>query len=188
MAVTIQRSPLGRNLMCLFLGVGLLFGAGRMMAVPLLLPEDSRSTPRKTHSPQMTFGPRAEDTQVVVDLSDRVVYVRREGKQLASYRVAIGQAGWETPIGNFRIRQMMQNPTWQHPLTDEIFPPGLQNPLGTRWIGFASDEHMHIGFHGTRQESLIGQAVSHGCIRMTNRDVQQLYEQVSIGTQVSVRR
>jgi L,D-transpeptidase ErfK/SrfK len=173
--------------MVLFLGVGILFGLGRLNATPLLPSIEPNASTQVVPTPESAFGPRAADTQVVVDLSDRVVYVRRDGKLTASYRVAIGQAGWETPAGNFHIRQMIQNPTWQHPLTDEVFPPGAENPLGSRWIGFASDGHMHIGFHGTRQESLLGQAVSHGCIRMTNRDVQRLYDQVSIGTVVTVR-
>jgi lipoprotein-anchoring transpeptidase ErfK/SrfK len=82
---------------------------------------------------------------------------------------------------------MVKNPIWQHPITDEIFPPGAVNPLGARWIGFAADEHMKLGFHGTTGESSIGQAVSHGCLRMKNRDVTALFSQVSLGTVVTVR-
>jgi L,D-transpeptidase ErfK/SrfK len=122
-----------------------------------------------------------------VDLSDRVVYVHRNDKLTASYRLAIGQPHWETPSGTFRVRQMVKNPTWQHPLTDEVFPPGDANPLGDRWVGFAADEQMKLGFHGTKDEHLIGKAVSHGCLRMRNRDVRSLFDQVSIGTEVTVR-
>lgn len=132
------------------------------------------------------WGDRAEDTRLVVDLSDRVVYLYRDEKLKLSYRVAVGQPGWETPVGTFRIRQMVQNPVWKHPITDEIYPPGGANPLGARWIGFAADEHMKLGFHGSG-ESSIGQAVSHGCLRMKNSDVKVLFSQVSLGTVVMVR-
>ena len=143
--------------------------------------------PQSVPVAEPVWGDRAEDTNLTVDLSDRTVYLYRNQKLMASYRIAVGQPGWETPVGSFRIRQMVKNPTWQHPITDEIFPPGDVNPLGVRWIGFAADEHMKLGFHGTTGESSIGQAVSHGCLRMKNRDVTALFSQVSIGTEVTVR-
>lgn len=101
--------------------------------------------------------------------------------------MAIGKKGWETPTGNYQVIQMIQNPSWQHPWTDEIVPAGLNNPLGERWIGFWTDGKNYIGFHGTPTESLIGQAVSHGCVRMRNRDIKALFEQVKMGTPVIVQ-
>ena len=145
------------------------------------------AAPKSVAVAEPVWGDRAEDTSLTVDLSDRTVYLYRDRKLMASYRVAVGQPGWETPVGSFRIRQMVKNPVWQHPITDEIFPPGDVNPLGARWIGFAADEHMKLGFHGTTGESSIGQAVSHGCLRMKNRDVTALFSQVSLGTVVTVR-
>jgi L,D-transpeptidase ErfK/SrfK len=132
-------------------------------------------------------GPHAKDTQVVVDLSQRQVVVYRHHKLLAKYPVAVGQAGWETPIGAFKIMEMRRDPSWQHPITKEVIPPGEDNPLGERWIGFMAGEQMNIGFHGTANESLIGQAVSHGCLRMRNRDVRALFDQVSMGTAIEVK-
>lgn len=143
--------------------------------------------PKSVPVAEPVWGDRANDTSVTVDLSDRTVYLYRDQKLMASYRVAVGQPGWETPVGSFRIRQMVKNPVWQHPITDQIFPPGAVNPLGVRWIGFAADEHMKLGFHGTTGENAIGQAVSHGCLRMKNRDVTALFSQVSLGTVVTVR-
>ncbi|WP_448572469.1 L,D-transpeptidase, partial [Trichothermofontia sp.] len=67
-----------------------------------------------------------------------------------------------------------------------VIPPGPDNPLGPRWIGFWTDGKNFIGFHGTPNESLIGQAVSHGCVRMRNQDIQALYAQVEMGTPVVV--
>ena len=186
--MSVQRSTpsVKLPLMFMFMGVALcVLATGR----------NAQSTKPKLTPPQTTWakpielpwGDRAHDTRLTVDLSDRVVYVYRDEKLTASYRIAIGQPHWETPSGTFRIRQMVKNPTWKHPLTDEIFPPGDANPLGDRWVGFAADEQMKLGFHGTKDEHLIGQAVSHGCLRMKNRDVRSLFEQVSIGTEVTVR-
>jgi lipoprotein-anchoring transpeptidase ErfK/SrfK len=82
---------------------------------------------------------------------------------------------------------MQQNPVWQHPFTGEIILEGPNNPLGVRWIGFWTDGRNYIGFHGTPAEELVGQAVSHGCVRMRNQDIVALYEQVKIGTPITVK-
>ncbi|MGB0562234.1 MAG: L,D-transpeptidase [Spirulinaceae cyanobacterium] len=133
-----------------------------------------------------TFLPRFEQ-QLILDLSDRRVYLYVNDEQVASYPVAVGRDGWETPTGEFEVFQRVANPVWQHPFTQEIVPPGPENPLGARWLGFWSDGTNAIGFHGTPDENLIGQAVSHGCVRMRNADIEQLFEQVEVGTPVTVR-
>ncbi|MCL6435893.1 MAG: L,D-transpeptidase [Leptolyngbyaceae cyanobacterium HOT.MB2.61] len=127
------------------------------------------------------------ETNLVVDLSDRRVYLYQGKKLKTSYPLAVGQEGWETPTGSFEVIEMQKDPKWLHPITKEVVLPGPNNPLGKRWIGFWSDGKTHLGFHGTNQEDLIGQAVSHGCLRMRNKDVIALYNQVSEGTPVKVR-
>lgn len=126
------------------------------------------------------------NTRLVIKLSDRRVYLYRSEQLQASYPIAVGKAGWETPKGNFKVIQMQRNPAWQHPWNGTIIPSGPNNPLGARWIGFWTDGKNFIGFHGTPNENLIGQAVSHGCIRMRNKDVLALYAQVNVGTPVTV--
>jgi lipoprotein-anchoring transpeptidase ErfK/SrfK len=126
-------------------------------------------------------------THLVIKLSDRRVYVFQHRKLKASYPVAIGKAGWETPIGNYKVMDMEPNPVWEHPWTGEIILDGPKNPLGARWIGFWTDGTNSIGFHGTPAEQLVGQAVSHGCVRMRNKDVIALYAQVKMGTPVTVK-
>ncbi len=125
--------------------------------------------------------------QVVVDLSDRRAYVYRSEVVIASYPIAVGKKGWETPTGNFRVMYMQHDPIWRHPITDQIFAAGPDSPLGERWIGFWSDGHNEIGFHGTPDTEAMGTAISHGCLRMRNPDVRLLYEQVGVGTPVVVR-
>jgi L,D-transpeptidase ErfK/SrfK len=126
--------------------------------------------------------------RLVVDLGDRRVYFYDGKKLTASYPVSIGQAGWETPTGSFKITRMDEHPIWQQPITGAIVPPGGQNPLGDRWIGFWTDGSSYIGFHGTPNETQVGLAVSHGCLRMRNSDIRQLYDRVTIGMPVKVQK
>jgi len=130
----------------------------------------------------------ANNSRLVVDLSDRRSYVYQNERLSASYPVAIGKEGWQTPTGSFKVLQMRKNPVWRHPLTGEVVRKSVNNPLGSRWIGFWSDGRSQIGFHGTNDKQLVGQAVSHGCLRMENQDVEKIYEHVAIGTPVIVRQ
>ncbi|WP_009632488.1 L,D-transpeptidase [Synechocystis sp. PCC 7509] len=127
-----------------------------------------------------------QTTNLVLKLSDRRVYLYRGDKLATSYPVAIGKAGWETPVGSYKVMEMQRDPVWEHPWTGKLVPPGAKNPLGARWIGFWTDGKNFIGFHGTPQEKLVGQAVSHGCVRMRNQDILALYAQVDVGTPVTV--
>jgi L,D-transpeptidase ErfK/SrfK len=129
----------------------------------------------------------ARTVRLVIDLSDREVSVYKQDKLHATYPVAVGQAGWETPTGTFQVTDMEPRPNWQHPITQQVVPPGPDNPLGSRWIGFWADDNSQIGFHGTNQEDGIGQAISHGCVRMLNRDIEAMFAQVAVGTTVVVK-
>lgn len=128
----------------------------------------------------------AVEIRLVIKLGERRVYVYRGDRIQKSFPIAIGRRGWETPTGNFKVLHMERDPAWEHPLNGQVIPPGPNNPLGARWIGFWTDGRNYIGFHGTPNEQLVGQAVSHGCIRMRNRDVAALYEMVKVGTPVTV--
>ncbi len=125
-------------------------------------------------------------TRLVLRLGQRRVFVYRNDQQVASYPVAIGKPGWETPTGEFQVIQMVENPIWQNPWTGEVRPPGPDSALGLRWIGFWTDGKDSIGFHGTPSLNSIGQAASHGCVRMRNEDVVALFNQIEMGTVVVV--
>ena len=73
------------------------------------------------------------------------------------------------------------NPTWYH--AGKVVPPGKNNPVGSRWIGLSEKGY---GIHGTNAPGSIGRNVSHGCIRMRNRDVEQLFELVKVGDVVEL--
>ena len=124
--------------------------------------------------------------RVILRLGERRVYVYEGEEEIASYPVAVGKPGWETPTGNFKVIQLVENPQWQNPWTGEIMPAGVNTALGLRWIGFWTDGKDTIGFHGTPTIESIGYAASHGCVRMYNEDVVKLFKKVQVGTQVVV--
>ena len=157
-------------ILCLCLGIGEFF-----LNTPIS-PVNSLPTTTVTRT----------ETRLLLNLKKRRVFVYQGQKMIASYPVAIGRRGWETPTGQFRVIQMVREPVWEHPFTGQLVPSGKNNPLGARWIGFWTDGANFIGFHGTPQENLIGRAVSHGCVRMRDRDIKALFERVQIGTSVIV--
>jgi len=128
----------------------------------------------------------AENVRVEIDLGQRRLVVYRDRTPLQTFPIAVGKATWETPTGQFAVLDMRINPVWQHPITGEQVPPGPDNPLGTRWIGFSIEGRYHLGIHGTNEDQLIGAAASHGCVRMLNADIQTLYSLTKIGTPVTV--
>jgi hypothetical protein len=119
-------------------------------------------------------------------LGERQVYVYQGDQIVASYAVAIGRSNTPTPLGEYAVFQMIENPVWQNPWTGEVGEPGADSALGLRWIGFVTVAGGVIGFHGTPTLNSIGRAASHGCVRMRNEDVVQLFDQVEINTPVIV--
>ena len=124
--------------------------------------------------------------RLIVKRGTRRVYVYRGKQVLRGFPIAIGKSGWETPLGNYQVISMKKNPIFRNFKTGQIINPDSTNPLGKRLIVFKIGKKFNLAFHGTNQDKLIGQAVSHGCIRMHNKDVIALYELVNIGTPISV--
>ena len=136
--------------------------------------------------PTIQPAPVDEAVRLVVQRSQRRVVVYKGKKVVAKYPIAVGKPGWETPIGGFTVINKEEDPIFKSFKTGIIIEPGPDNPLGVRWIGIWTDGKTQLGFHGTDQPELIGKAVSHGCIRMHNKDVIALYKYVTIGTVVQV--
>ncbi|NJN09142.1 MAG: L,D-transpeptidase [Richelia sp. SL_2_1] len=157
------------------------------------LPKSKLSLKIQAASPQQSQAKSLNNNvsfekKVVVDLGDRRAYVYRQNTVIASYPIGVGKKGWETPTGTFEVLHMQHYPAWKHPITGKVFAAGPNSPLGERWIGFWSDGHNEIGFHGTPESDLVGSPVSHGCLRMRNSDVRLLYEQIDLGVPVEVRK
>jgi hypothetical protein len=126
-----------------------------------------------------------------IDLASRKLVLKNNQQILKTYSIGVAKSKeFLTPIGDFKILEMDDNPGWINPYKKGVkIPPGPNNPLGTRWMGFYRNNQLNqaYGMHGTNQPSSIGKFVSHGCIRMLIPDAEDLYEQVEIGTPVSVR-
>jgi L,D-transpeptidase ErfK/SrfK len=142
---------------------------------------------RQARLAQPGTSPQALRRRLILKLRERRVYVYEGEKVMAKYRVAVGKKGWETPTGKFQVISMVRTPKWKNPWTGKISDSGPQSPLGERWIGFWTDGKVSIGFHGTGGEHLIGQAVSHGCVRMRNADIKAMFDMVELGTPVVVQ-
>ncbi|MBD0321239.1 MAG: L,D-transpeptidase, partial [Gemmatimonadetes bacterium] len=116
-----------------------------------------------------------------IDLSDRKLYVMENGETVESYSVAIGQPKHPTPRGSFAARRIVWNPRWVPPnerwaRNKAARAPGdPRNPMGRVKI-FFSDPDYYI--HGTRDVDSLGEAESHGCVRMRNSEVIALAKRV----------
>jgi lipoprotein-anchoring transpeptidase ErfK/SrfK len=123
---------------------------------------------------------------------DRATYTLRFWKNLKlvkSYTVAVGQEGLETPEGLYHIQDKQVEPTWHVPesawagsLAGQDIPPGPSNPLKARWMGIFEG----AGIHGTEETWSLGNAASHGCVRMSIPDVIDLYDRVEVGTPIYI--
>ncbi|NJK59168.1 MAG: L,D-transpeptidase family protein [Oscillatoriales cyanobacterium SM2_1_8] len=143
----------------------------------------------KSPPPYVPVAHRPRITRLRVSLSQRRVEAFQGDRLLKSYPVAVGKSGWETPTGTFTVRQQFRDPDWQNPFTGEVIAAGdPDNPLGDRWIGFWTDGKNWSGFHGTPNRRSVGMAASHGCLRMFNEDIRELFDGVSPATVVEVRR
>lgn len=107
--------------------------------------------------------------RIEVSINNRHLRLLRNGVLQKQYPIAVGRILHGTPVGDFIIINKAPNPG---------------GPFGTMWMSLSKQ---HYGIHGTNDPSSIGKAVSRGCIRMFNRDVEELASIVPIGTLVSIR-
>lgn len=106
--------------------------------------------------------------QITVSLSKRTLTLFQSGRIRKNYPIAIGKMLTQTPPGKFIIVNRQPNPG---------------GPFGALWLSLSKSGY---GIHGTNNPASIGKAVSHGCIRMHNRDVLELGSIVPNGTAVII--
>ncbi len=113
----------------------------------------------------------------------------RDLELVKTYTVAVGQEGLETPEGLYEIQAMEENPIWHVPESDwagdlagKTIPPGPSNPIKARWMAI----YEGAGIHGTEETASLGSAASHGCVRMAIADVEELYDEVEVGTPIFI--
>lgn len=124
--------------------------------------------------------PRAA-RKIVVSVPDKRLILLEDQRVVKIYRVATGASSTPSPSGSYRIAQRVSDPTYYHP--GKVIAAGPENPLGPRWIGLDTPGY---GIHGTNEPGSIGHAASHGCIRMRNSDVKDLFERVEEGDAVEI--
>jgi L,D-transpeptidase-like protein/putative peptidoglycan binding protein len=127
-------------------------------------------------------------TVLVINRETLQLKLYRGSKRLQTYPVATGMAAYPTPTGLFSIIQKQVDPTWTPPDSRWAaglgpVPPGVGNPLGTRWMGISAPG---IGIHGTPVPSSVGTHASHGCIRMYIHDAENLFGRIEVGTPVLI--
>ena len=120
--------------------------------------------------------------QVIVSIPDRKLALVEDGRTLKLYSVAVGAPASPSPEGEFKVITRIENPTFYKPGT--VIEPGPDNPLGTRWIGI---NRKGYGIHGTNMPDSIGQAASHGCIRMRQDDLEEIFMLLRPGDAVIIR-
>jgi lipoprotein-anchoring transpeptidase ErfK/SrfK len=114
---------------------------------------------------------RAPALSIVVKLAERRLHVYEHGRLIHTYVVSVGMPKHRTPRGAYHITHVVWNPWWIPPKVPWArgkgpTPPGPKNPMGRVKMYFAPEYYIH----GTPEEATLGEPVSHGCIRMYERD------------------
>jgi lipoprotein-anchoring transpeptidase ErfK/SrfK len=148
--------------------------AGRCAAQerPARRPADAEAAPAS---------PAAPERRIIISIPDRRLALIENGRVALMFRVAVGAPASPSPVGEFRVANLVTDPVYYHP--GEVIPAGPENPVGPRWIGLSAKGY---GIHGTNEPRLIGRRVSHGCIRLNNGDVKILFAHLRVGDAVEL--
>lgn len=126
---------------------------------------------------------------IMVGKAQNSLVVSLNGEFFKRYGVGTGKHG-RTPVGMFKITQKIEQPVWWRPDGKEVPFGDKENILGTRWMTLRAEggtpDVRGYGIHGTWDDSSIGKAESAGCIRLANKDVEELFRLVPIGTLVTI--
>lgn len=115
------------------------------------------------------------DLHLVLNVAGNRLHVYENGERTRTYKVSVGTQKYQTPPGEYRIRSVIWNPWWHPPESDwardrKPEPPGPDNPMGRVKLNFAP----LLYIHGTTDWQSLGAPASHGCVRMSNRDLIEL--------------
>jgi lipoprotein-anchoring transpeptidase ErfK/SrfK len=168
--------------------------AGRLATGPRARSRSNRSPIRKR---SVRYDEKYAPGTIVVDTKERrLYYVTKRGRAI-KYGIGVGRDGFRWS-GTHRVTRKAEWPDWRPPQTminrvrresgvklKSFYAGGPDNPLGARALYIGSTIYR---IHGTNQPWTIGQAMSSGCIRMANNDVEDLYKRVGVGAKVIVRQ
>jgi len=141
--------------------------------------------------PSQTILPKAAAKGLVINIPEMRLFdftVEDGPKVIAA---AVGDVEDPTPTGQYRIRDKRIDPVWyvpksireERPELGVQMPPGPENPLGSRWMRIG---HSSYGIHGTNSRWSIGREATHGCVRLFEHDVQELFGRTPEGTPLRI--
>ena len=131
--------------------------------------------------PGMNLKIPAAKFSIVIDKSHNILTLKAQEEVVKVYNVSTGSNN-STPIGTFKIVNKIVDPPW-YSGGKAIPPSDPRNILGSRWMGLTAKSY---GIHGTTDDTSIGTQVTQGCVRMHNNEVNELYDIVPIGTEVTI--
>jgi lipoprotein-anchoring transpeptidase ErfK/SrfK len=156
---------------------------GRDQAIPAVVHETKPEVTTKDL-------PHAYSRYIVINRGSFTLRFFHHLRLERSYTIAVGQQGLETPAGLYHATDKQVDPSWHVPnsawagsLAGQVIPPGPADPLKARWIGIIDG----AGIHGTDDIGSLGSAASHGCVRMSIPDVEDLYDRVEVGDPIYVQ-
>ncbi|WP_089682548.1 L,D-transpeptidase family protein [Billgrantia gudaonensis] len=137
---------------------------------------------------------------IVINVAELRLYYYPEVEEdeiprVETYPIGIGREGFDTPLGKTETTMRIENPAWYPPESvreeaeargeeaPRVVPPGPDNPLGDHAILLGFDGYL---IHGTNRPDGIGMRASRGCIRMFPEDIESMFEQIPVGTQVNI--
>ena len=129
--------------------------------------------------------PLPGDPFIIINKQDNELYYYEDEQEQLHFSVATGKEAVDTPEGLFTIVTKFKDPEYS---SKRIPAESPNNPLGSRWMGIDARETNGrvYGIHGTNREDSIGKHASSGCIRMNNREVEQLFARIPLGTKVLI--
>jgi lipoprotein-anchoring transpeptidase ErfK/SrfK len=120
-------------------------------------------------------------THLYIDRAARRLRLERRGRTVLRARIGVGQPQWPTPRGRFIVRNRLRD-FGSAAYGPVAFGTSARSAVLTDWPGGG-----FIGIHGTDQPGLLPGAVSHGCIRLRNRDIRRLARRMPVGTPIAIR-
>ncbi|MBN8920158.1 MAG: L,D-transpeptidase [Rhizobiales bacterium] len=155
-------------------------------------PAPHRAAAGQTTREIIAYSGRHAPGTIVINTSERRLYLVMPGGKAMRYRVGVGRQGFQW-AGTQKITNKQEWPDWRppeemlrrRPDLPRYMAGGPDNPLGARALYLGGSLYR---IHGSNEPETIGHAVSSGCIRMLNSDVVDLYNRVKVGTQVVVLR
>ncbi len=129
-------------------------------------------------------------THLVAKKADNILYAYNGDRLIATYPTTVGSSDTPSPTGTFSIVNRVKNP-WYRATSGEgkdkkvfMLPPGPNGPVGVVWMGLSKPSY---GIHGSPVPEGISRQASHGCVRLTNWDVLEVYANVDTGTKVDLQ-